>query len=359
MKIDLSYLEDDGMEYIVIRFNYHHEIVKKIKLIRRRIWWPLQKYWTVPYKEEYLQELLTSFKYNYTIDFDNKVTELYKVVAPYRSGLDKLRIWMQNQRMSPNTIRSYISILTTFLSFTKKRVDTFTEDDVQFFNERYIIHKKLSSSVQNQFVSAIKLVNTVVRDEEFEFVGLSRPRKERKIPVVYTKEEISSILVSVRNLKHRMILSLVYSCGLRIGEALNLKKSDISFENKEMKIVQAKFKKDRFVTLSPKIITKLDEYYKAYKPLVYVFEGRSGGKYSTRSASQVFKRALLASGVKKGGSLHSLRHSFATHLADRGVDISIIQKLLGHEDIRTTLIYTRISKKRIKEIRSPFEDLEF
>lgn len=187
---------------------------------------------------------------------------------------------------------------------------------------------------------------------------IQRPRSEKKLPNVLSKQEVKLILESLQNTKHKAMLSLLYACGLRRSELLNIKLQDILSDRKLLHIKQSKGKKDRIVPLSDKLLDMLRDYYKTYKPKVWLFEGQQEGEtYSERSLELVFKNALKQSGIKKPATLHWLRHSYATHLLENGTDLRYIQELLGHKSSKTTEIYTHVSTQSIQQIKSPFDDL--
>ena len=186
---------------------------------------------------------------------------------------------------------------------------------------------------------------------------IHRPMREKVLPNVLSKEEVKAILDAPYNLKHRAMLAMIYSCGLRRGELLSLTKFDIDSKRMVVIIRMAKGKKDRIVPLSPKILSLLRDYYKSYNPKEFLFEGQGGGKYSEKSLENVFKQSLLKANNKKPVTLHWLRHSYATHLLESGTDLRYIQDLLGHKSSKTTEIYTHVSTKSIEHIKSPFDDL--
>ena len=172
-----------------------------------------------------------------------------------------------------------------------------------------------------------------------------------------SEEEISRLISSVENLKHKCLLMLIYSAGLRISEALNLRKADIDTERMQVNIRGGKGKKDRVSLLSTQVLSILEDYYQLYEPVEYIFEGMEGGKYSARSAQQILRKACQRSGIDKKVTLHTLRHSFATHLLETGTDLRYIQVLLGHESSKSTEIYTHVSTKALKNIKSPLDRL--
>jgi site-specific recombinase XerD len=264
---------------------------------------------------------------------------------------------LQIKRFSKQTIDSYKSQLQ-FLKLHLKNKSFKSATDQDLFDLIYhLVHiKKISQSSQRQTVGAIKLFYKEMYQRDIPFEYLKVEQYERKLPVVLSKSEVNAILSSIKNIKHQALISLLYGSGLRIRELLNLKTNDIDSERMLVHVKNAKGKKDRYTVLSYKSLELLRSYYKEYKPKEYLFEGQKGGKYSSESAGQLFKRALKRSGIKKNATLHTLRHSFATHLLEEGIGIAHIQKLLGHAHIQTTLIYTKIANDSLLNIQSPLDD---
>ncbi|THD68097.1 integrase [Robertkochia marina] len=267
--------------------------------------------------------------------------------------------WMHQMRYSKNTIKTYIGLLHVFFDFFREKIPTeINLRDIDRFNQEYILGNGYSRVFQNQLISALKLYYMRYHNKELDIMHLERPRKARKLPEVLSKEEVIDLLTAVRNLKHRFLLSLVYSCGLRIGEALNLRLTDLDTTRKFMHVRHAKGAKDRFIPLSDRTLEKLRDYLRTYRPKDYVFEGQDGGPYTQSSARQVLSRALAHTNITKHVTLHTLRHSYATHLLENGTDIRYIQELLGHCDPKTTMIYTHVSTSSLQKIRNPFDDLD-
>ena len=276
-----------------------------------------------------------------------------------QQNLEAFRNWLQSRRYSPNTIKVYIDTLAIFLRyFPDKEVIVIGNDDLIDFNNNYILKNNFSSSYQNQVVNSIKLFYRTQYQCRIDVEIIHRPKREKTLPNVLSKEEVKRILDAPYNLKHRAMLSMIYSCGLRRSELLNLTKLDIDSKRMVVVIRMAKGKKDRIVPLSPKILILLRDYYKCYQPKHYLFEGQNGGKYSEKSLENVFKKSLFKAKIDKPATMHWLRHSFATHLLESGTDLRYIQDLLGHKSSKTTEIYTHVSTKQIQNIRSPFDDLE-
>jgi integrase/recombinase XerD len=267
--------------------------------------------------------------------------------------------YMNFRRYSQNTIKTYADALEVFFRFYKDQApESLNIEDIINFNTSYILKKNLSASYQNQVINAIKLFyrNRFNRAMEVDFI--QRPRREKRLPNVLSKNEVKSILEAPTNLKHRAMLSLIYACGLRRSELLNLTLKDILSDRNLLFIRQSKGKKDRVVPISIKLIEILRDYYKAFKPKTWLFEGQEvGKKYSERSIQLVLNQAVIKAKIVKPVSLHWLRHSYATHLLESGTDLRYIQELLGHSSSRTTEIYTHVSTRNLQQIRSPFDDL--
>jgi len=238
-----------------------------------------------------------------------------------------------------------------------KDISDISNDDLIDFNNNYILKNNFSSAFQNQLVNAVKLYFSAIQHKKIDVELIHRPRREKVLPNVLSKEEVKAILDAPYNLKHRAMLAMIYSCGLRRGELLSLTKFDVDSKRMVVIIRMAKGKKDRIVPLSPKILNLLRDYYKSYNPKEFLFEGQGGGKYSEKSLENVLKQSLFKARNKKPVTLHWLRHSYATHLLESGTDLRYIQDLLGHKSSKTTEIYTHVSTKNIQNIRSPFDDL--
>ena len=267
--------------------------------------------------------------------------------------------YMNYRRYSENTIKTYSDALEVFFRFFQnKNLESLTIEDIIQFNNDYILRKNLSSSYQNQVINAVKLFYRNRFNKTMEVDFIQRPRREKRLPNVLSKEEVKSILEAPTNLKHRAMLSLIYACGLRRSELLNLTLTDILSNRNLLFIRQSKGKKDRVVPISNRLIDILREYYKAFKPKAWLFEGQfPNTKYSEKSLENVLKQSLTKTKISKKVSLHWLRHSYATHLLENGTDLRYIQELLGHSSSRTTEIYTHVSTLNLQQIRSPFDDL--
>jgi integrase/recombinase XerD len=259
---------------------------------------------------------------------------------------------------SDATITVYRTLFTIFLChFPGHKPSTITKNEVMDFLLAYKNSGKWSATSQNQFVSAIKFFFEELLKRPKEYYDLPRAQKPEQLPTVFAEQEVKQLILATENLKHRSMLCLAYAGGLRVSEIVNVKLADVDSKRMVITLRQAKGKKDRQVMLSEKLLLILREYFKEFKPKLWLFEGQGGGQYSTRSVQEVIQQAKKKAGIKKKGSIHALRHSFATHLFEGGTDIASIKELLGHSSLRTTMIYTHVSKKHLSKIQSPLDKL--
>lgn len=359
-KIILQSGKHHNNDVVFLIFPKDAELISAVKTLGVAKWSQTKRKWFVDKNKFELSKLSNAINENAVIDTsDFKEKTVTSVPAEIEQSLSKLKLWMEHKRYSSSTINTYIDAAKSFLMFTYpapiKNINN--EDVVRYVNE-YIIKNGLSFSYQNQVVNAVKLFFREVAHCSLDVDKIERPRREYKLPNVLSKEEVKLILNAHSNIKHKTMLSLIYSCGLRRSELLNLKLTDIDSKRNVVIIKQAKGKKDRIVPLSKKILIMLREYYAAYKPQTWLFEGQvKNEKYDERSLANVLKQALTKVNITKPVSLHWLRHSYATHLLESGTDLRFIQELLGHSSSRTTEIYTHVSTKNIQQIKSPFDDL--
>lgn len=273
--------------------------------------------------------------------------------------IQEFKYWLKSKRYSESTIGTYIDCLKTFLRFyANKSLNDITNDDVIMFNNHYILANKFSASFQNQIVNAVKLFFSKIENKKLNPELIHRPKRPNLLPNVLSKEEVKLILQALCNIKHKAMLSLIYSCGLRRSELLNLKLKDVDSNRHLILIKQSKGRKDRIVPLSEKILMLLREYYLAYKPKEWLFEGQDKiSQYDESSLAAVLKQAVEKCKIGKPVTLHWLRHSYATHLLENGTDLRYIQEILGHSRSTTTEIYTHVSNKSVQKVVSPFDSL--
>ena len=288
--------------------------------------------------------------------------KLFSDFLPSEDGIKRIeefKMYLKSKRYSESTVKTYSESLRKFLIFYKNiPVININNTDVIAYTNNYILKNNLSVSYQNQNVNAIKLFFKTIENRTIDIDKIHRPKRAKLLPNVLSKQEVKAILEAHSNVKHKMMLSMIYSSGLRCGELLALQPVHIDSKRNIVLLKNAKGKKDRIVPLSPKILTLLRDYFKIYKPLTWLFEGQTPGvAYDARSLQQVLKQALTKAKIAKPATLHWLRHSYATHLLESGTDLRYIQELLGHSSSKTTEIYTHVSTKSIQQIKSPFDDL--
>ncbi len=357
---------------ICLYFEKDPSLVYRLKSLRGSCWHPALRCWVVPDALENRKGLKVIFsdqsRYNLYRRRDPvkvraksrrlaiKLPQLEEADYAY---LEKLRRWMEFRRYTASTIRIYAEMVEVFLRFIKPgSAEDALGNGIQRFTNEYIIPRRLSYSYQNQFVNAMKLFYSEVMKQELSLAQVKRPRPEYRLPNVLNKDEIRRMLRGIKNLKHLAMLTTIYGCGLRRSELLHLKPEDIDSLRGLLVVRQGKGKKDRVVPISMKNIELLREYYRKYRPETWMFEGIVKGRpYDERSLQEVLKHAVLGAGIRKPVTLHWLRHSYATHLHESGVDTRYIQEILGHKNSRTTEIYTHVSSRSIQLIRSPLDDL--
>ena len=274
-------------------------------------------------------------------------------------ALEAMRCKLEVARYSPQTINTYLSATKKFFQYfaSKHPIDIDTKD-IERYQHYLASERKVSNSYLNQVVNAVRYYYKEVLGDAHRVKFIERPRGERKLPKVLSEEKVTALLNAVDNLKHKCILMLIYSAGLRLGELLALERTDIIPERKQVLVRGGKGCKDRVTLLSDRILALLTEYLQVYTPRTYLFESPEGGMYSATSVQMVFKRAKKKAGITAPATVHTLRHSFATHLLENGTDLRYIQTLLGHASSKTTEIYTHVSTKAIGKIRSPLDNLD-
>ncbi|MDZ4664261.1 MAG: site-specific integrase [Bacteroidota bacterium] len=359
-------------EVIQVIFERSDEITQLIRSKLSIRWSKTMNCWYVPFSKTITNELFQLLKNKAYLDYSelsvneaiekNETSGLTKFNEPKAETLKKieeLKQWMRSRRYSESTIGTYTDALRTFLRYTgDKSISEIGNQDLILFNNHYILANKLSASYQNQVVNAIKLFFKIVENKNIDIELIHRPKRSKVLPNVLSKEEVKAILSAHNNLKHKAMLSLIYSCGLRCGELISLKPEHVDSKRSVLVIKQAKGRKDRIAPLSTKIIEMLRQYFLTCKPKVYLFEGQKEGEpYDISSLQKVLKQSLQKVNIQKPVTLHWLRHSYATHLLENGTDLRYIQEILGHRSSKTTEIYTHVSTKSLQKIVSPFDYL--
>jgi len=336
---------------VEIAFNYDEAILEKVRSLPVRKYIKENRRWIIPKTANYISDLKKHFGNTIELEIlDSKGKD--NIPAGY---LNELNL----RRYSSNTKRAYISSFRNFMEFfSQDTLSNLTDSDVNNYITHIVEEKKVSPAIQKQAINAIKFYFEKVLRRKVDNYQYKRPKREKTLPQVLSEKEIASILLTLKNLKHRTILTVIYSSGLRLSELLNLKTEDIDWDRKLISVKSGKGRKDRYTLLSPRLEKLLKDYLYYYKPSEYLFEGQKGGKYSPKSVQNIMQNAVKAAGITKHATVHTLRHSFATHLLENGTDLRYIQELFGHASSRTTEIYTHVSKKSIGKIRSPLDNLD-
>lgn len=348
--------------------------ISKIKRIKGCYWNVKYKRWSLPFTQKTIQDIKRIFDKEALIDveipnnlpidenstyYPPKKKGKEKVKEPkYIEALVELEEKLNLKRYSYKTIKAYKHCFKHFLLFYNDTNPEFISlDQIRNYILYRIKEHNISESTQNTIINAIKFYYERILKTPRFVVNIERPKKPRKLPVVLSLKQVISIINNTQNLKHRCILLTIYTSGIRVGELINLKVSDIIRDRKCIHIRGAKGKKDRFSILSDSLLHTLDEYLDQYQPNIWLFEGYYRNQYSVRSVQNILKRSAQKAGIRSRCTVHTLRHSFATHLLEQGVNLRIIQELLGHYSCKTTEIYTHVAKTSISHLKSPIDQL--
>lgn len=350
-----------------IIFAYNPILSKEIKKYPLHSWDSKNKWWSIPFSEIFLKDIALlinnlQLKLIYQEEPQKEGAKprisVYDVTN-YRTAPESMILKLKELRYSENTIKHYKSNFEEFINYyPTHEIDKIDEPMIIAFIRYLVIERKVSNSTQNQAINSIKFYYEKVLGGQRKFYFIERPIREKTLPTVLSEEEVKKIIEAIINLKHKAIIQTIYSAGLRISEAINLKIKDIDSNRMQIRVEQSKGKKDRYTLLAKRTLQTLRQYVAEYKPKEYLFEGQDGGKYSEKSIQNVFKTAIQIAGIQKKATVHTLRHSFATHLLEAGTDLRYIQSLLGHENSKTTEIYTHITTKGFDQIISPLDKLD-
>lgn len=358
---------------LIVTFDYLEEYVQRIRKIKGRKWDNPNRLWLVPKTEKTIKDLIKLYGEKLILD-QSTISWLDSVKEDYIESVnlsltreETLHIHILQQKMeeelilkgySSSTRKNYLAHMKRFLLHADKQHERIETEDIRNYLLFLFKERNMSHSFVNQAISTIKFLFNVVLNRDDLRIHLPRPKKEEKLPDILSQSDIIRIFDSVYNIKHRAILLITYSAGLRVSEVVSLKVKDIDKDRMLIHIRQAKGKKDRYSILSESALTALRKYAAVYKVTDWLFPGEKEGSHiSERTVQNIFKLACTKAKINKNVSVHSLRHSFATHLLEAGTDLRYIQELLGHRNSKTTEIYTHVSKKDIAKIRSPLDSL--
>lgn len=357
--------------------------INTVRNIHGRRWNKEEKYWQLPYVKESFRALkrhigMKNLAFNFKINVDipdeytapiqsqTQTNKQYK-----KSFYEQLNEMQQEaitllvekltlERLSISTIKTYKHHLAGVFFFYKEfQPQDITVKSVQQYLLHQIRFKKIAESTQNQIINAVKAYWERVLNRDKKYIQIPRPKKPRKLPNVLSTEEVVTLINAIDNIKHKLIILLIYSAGLRRSEVINLLDRDINISRRSIHIKNAKGKRDRYVTLAESVIPYLKAYRRQYQPNRWLFEGQCGGKYTATSVQKIFRKALQKSKVSPYATLHTLRHSYATHCMENGHSLKHVQEALGHKSLKTTEIYLHITSKALKKIQSPIDKLDF
>ena len=330
------------------------------KKLNSSFYHPQQKQWSIINTAENMSILKKMFIGKFKI-IENEITPTQPTFNLDEQGQEALNQLVQKLTLkaySTNTIKNYQHSFSRFLQYFKGHdYANISKETIEKYLLYLILHFKISETQQNSIINAIKAYYEHVLGKPRTIYTIQRPKKDKSLPNVLSKEEVSNILSAVTNLKHQTILTTIYSAGLRISEVIQLRVCDIHSDDGYIFIKSSKGKKDRKTVLSPLLLEMLRKYYKAYKPSYWLFEGQHGEKYSATSIQKILRKAVIDSKANPWATVHTLRHSFATHLLQEGVNLRIIQTMLGHNDPKTTEVYTHVIAINNKVVKSPLDYL--
>ena len=367
LKIVLTNNTHQEKQVVVFDFAYNSKIKDTIKSIGAQ-WSQNRKFWYIAKKEFSLSNVYDILKTDYSLDYSalrpkskknidarsiNISEKKAKVEIP-----DKYKDLLDQKRYADNTKTIYLAYFADFIKYYEgKKIETITQEEINHYILKLIREKNISSSQQNQRINAIKFYYEKVLGRYKQYYDIERPRNSTVLPNVLSISEIKQIIDNTKNVKHKCIISLLYSGGLRRSELINIEISDILSEQMQIKIRNSKGNKDRYVGLSSYLLELLREYYHQFRPKKWLIEGQNGGKYSAESVLKVVKNSAKRAGISRKVTPHMLRHSFATHHLENGTDLRYIQAFLGHSSSKTTEIYTHVAKTDISKFRNPLDTM--
>ena len=345
----------NGGPMVSVSIPYTEDRVSRIRLIEGRRWNPKTKCWEIP-DGPGVEDLLRRLFPEDVIESRSGSPEVLSSSGD-PAWMTELKRELRLRGFRAKTRKAYTGHARRLVNHFSKPPEQISGDDIRGYLTDQL-KRGASHSYVNQCISAIKFLYHRALQSDYRLDGLPRPKKEQKLPSVLNQSEALRILQAIDNVKHRAILLLTYSAGLRVGEVVRLRCEDIDTERMMIHIRQGKQRKDRYTMLSEVALTVLREYARRYQPKTWLFPGAGYGRHlHERSVQKVFQRARIKAGITKPVTVHSLRHSFATHLLEAGTDLRYIQELLGHKNSKTTEIYTHVSKRDIGRIRSPLDGL--
>ncbi len=335
---------------IILLCPFKPEFIPLIKDIPGRRWHPEHKAWSFENTLYNRNRVLDIFaRFNMSVVMDEQTGKMAE------DPIIKLKRELSSRKYSTPTMDSYVFYTKELLTFAKKPPEQLTSDDVKAFIEYLVNVKQYASSTVSLGINALRFFFFYVLHKEFIY-DIPNVRRDKKLPVVLNSDEVTALIAACSNIKHKLLLMVIYSAGLRVSEAVRLRPEDIDSVRNMIHVKNAKGRKDRYTLLSDAVMHLLETYIKTVQPKTWLFPSYDHETHlSVRTAQKVMEHARDKAGIKKDATVHTLRHSFATHLLDQGSDIRHIQKLLGHANLKTTAIYTHVSDTSLSAIKSPLD----
>ncbi len=365
---------------LVVRFPFSHDLIAVVREVPGRRWDPARRHWAIPGRKAPLLYLLS--RLSQIPDADVRIDRAVQSLIPLWSNtssatgpqtpieradrrsrershvLDRMTQELTLRGYSRKTRKSYLGQARRFLAWADRPISGLDAEAVRLFLHALLDEQGVTHSYADQAVSALKFLYSRVLRRPLDDLDVPRPKRQRKLPTVLSQGEVRSILGGVTNVKHRAILMLLYSAGLRVGEVVRLQPADLDPERGLLLVRQGKGRKDRYAPLSRAALEAVRDYQRAVPPGRWLFPGQRKGRHMhERTVQKVFRRTCAQVGITKPATVHTLRHSFATHLLERGTDLRYIQEMLGHTSSKTTEIYTRVTRHDLARIRSPLDEL--
>lgn len=366
-RVQLEHLQHRGLRCLAIRFPYDSALITSARATGAH-WSKTHKTWYLPNENGVLDKVFNAFKGKAWVDVNALRGDGAPIAPPtppkrrtQASGTQTelppgYSEKLTRRRYSESTRKQYTSHFKAFLAYFKgKAAKDISEDEVQTYLLHLVRDRKVGHSTQNGVINAIKFYYEQVLGQEKHEYWIDRPRKEKRLPTVASEEEVIRLIGAIDNIKHKAIVAMLYSTGIRRAEVLNLRVQDVNLDRTQVLIRGGKGKKDRYTTLSSNLAKTLVVYLQRYQPTTWFFEGPEQRPYSATSISRILQRAREKAGIATKITPHVLRHSFATHLMERGTDLRTIQRLLGHESLKTTEIYTHVSDVSLQKVTNPLD----
>ncbi len=365
--IKLREITHHGEDVVVLKFDYNQELINKVKSIGGARWSKSKQGWYFIKDDFHLSTFFKALQIVSYIDYsalkpNKKVThklQRTKRVAKPKVKLPKAYVDVLDQRRySESTKATYTNYFADFvIHFQSRDLTNISVEEINNYLLELIRKRNISHSQQNQRINAIKFYYEKVLGREKFYYKIERPKRSNTLPNVLSTAEVKLMIDKTKNIKHKCVISLLYSAGLRRSELINLKLTDILSGQMQIKIHNSKGNKDRYVGLSKHLLTLLRQYFREYKPTEWLIEGQTGGHYSGESILKIVKASARRAGIIRKVTPHMLRHSFATHHLESGTDLRYIQEFLGHSSSKTTEVYTHVAKTDFNKFKNPLDEL--